>query len=154
MIAHILLLPHESTRAALLAPGAPVWIDADSGEPAEFGWVVDPTTPAFDDDVPDVVDGYGQRIKASWPSLGVGSSAVSMLHLVLARDGDVVPEGVDRLVRAERAACPESGWWFGPDLEDALRQIMAGTAPVPVPAAAFPLGTIVLLDGSGKEVSP
>lgn len=135
MIAHILLLPHAEHRERLLAPGAPVW-----SPPRDFGWTL--FAPDEDGDA-----------RSYW--YGVADTAWTSgdeTHIVLARDGAIVPEGVDRLVRAERAARPSGGWWYGPDLEDALRQIMEGKASGADAAAAFPLGTLLLLDADGRIV--
>ncbi len=70
----ILLLPHESTRAALLAPGAPMY---DAGL-RRFGWA----------------------IPGGWSSGdGVDQVLDADCHIVLARDGAEVYEGTDRLRR-------------------------------------------------------
>ena len=149
MIAHILLLPHESTRSALLAPGAPVWIAEELDEPAEFGWTVDPDTrPNDDTDDPDESD-TRPRTLVAWPSVGVTGAVSSSLHLVLARDGAVVPEGVDRLCRVEWAAGIPA--WTPGQLESALKAILS--EPTVVAQGAFPLGTLVLLDAEGREVA-
>ena len=138
MISTILLLPHAETRERLLAPGAPVaYRDAMFWY---FGWGV---------------IGCNGTPGVSWPDIGdVPLFADDQDHLVLARSGAVVPEGVDRLCRVEREAQPANGWWATHDLEDALRNIMAGTAPNPVPPEAFPLGTLLLLDSEGNVVTP
>lgn len=160
MIAHILLVPHESTRAALLAPGAPVWIAAYLEESAEFGWTVDPATPAADDS--DDPDGYDprERIKVAWPSLGVAGAVASALHLVLARDVAEVYEGTDRAGRASGALVR--------GVEARVRaaslafevSVLLGHEPGMDPAVALerlrsivaPLGTLLLLDADGNEV--
>jgi hypothetical protein len=123
MIAHILLLPHEPTRAALLAPGAPVY---DAGL-RRFGWGVHDERLCYDDDSDDgAVDAYS--------------------CLVLARDGAVVPEGVDRIARVTglSAAVIERAlfllWARGP-LDDVVARTIAA------------VGTLLLLDAEGREVS-
>ena len=83
MISTILLLPHAETRERLLAPGAPVaYRDAMFWY---FGWGV---------------IGCNGTPGVSWPDIGdVPLFADDQDHLVLARSGAVVPEGVDRLRR-------------------------------------------------------
>lgn len=150
MISTILLRPHADTRERLLAPHAPVWIPAEPeiDEPAEFGTTVDRATPGIDDDE-NGDDELGERIKVSWPSLGVCDSVASALYLVLARDGAVVPEGVDRLARIRSFDRDET--------ETAFRAALAGT-PGSINALRRwfgVLGTLLLLlDSSGSEVSP
>lgn len=149
----ILLLPDAGTRVEILAPHAPVWIGAEPiiDEPAEFGTTVDPATPVVDDyDDSDDSDPR-DRIKVSWPSLGVCGSVVAALYLVLARDGAVVPEGVMR------------AWYeaddVGYDESNGLSDALYGGIDVLVSAVSswrrrgLPLGTLVLLDENGVEVS-
>jgi len=129
LISTILLLPHAETRERLLAPGAPVYDKVTQDD----GWTVP-----------------GGYVQGSARTSGYVYPLDADTCLVLARSGAVVPEGVDRLCRVEREAQPANGWWATHDLEDALRNIMAGTAPNPVPPEAFPLGTLLLLDSEGN----
>lgn len=125
----ILLLPHADARERLLAPGAPVW-DSMMGR---FGWTVDDRhvcMPTADGD-----------LSAEW-------DVDDCVHLVLARDGAVVPEGADRLARIRS---------FGRDeTEAAFRDALKGY-PGSITAIRRwfgVLGTLVLLDADGKDVSP
>lgn len=189
MIRHILLLPHESTRAVLLAPGAPVAADLGGWT---FGWTV-PENRVIQDD----------------GDVGDADSVRRPRHLVLARDGAEVYEGTNRLRRvlAEHVGAPTDtgGVVFHGAHGDGLRErrwttwalhdwssadsvqfygdpAQAWSAEGPhrtiyVPALAAPpwpavprhplltvwalalcaqsqgLGTVILLDAEGREVS-
>ncbi len=147
MIAHILLLPHESTRAALLAPGAPVWIPAGLGEDAEFGWSVGRDVPQS--------DGVGEGaehlecVPVAWASVGVGHADPAMLHLVLARDGAVVPEGSDRLARVSPATGPMADRLIRRLLGESVWGVRTDYAMHLLSLA----GTLLLLDADGREVA-
>ena len=142
-IATILLLPHAEHRERLLAPGAPVYdkvlrvwgwaVPTPSGSPAPYGWI--------DNDA----DTLGLR---RFPP-------DSDTCLVLARESAEVYEGIDRAGRVLweqriRAATLELevrivlGREPGLDVEIALERLRQIVAP---------LGTLVLLDADGKDVS-
>lgn len=82
MIAHILLVPYEGRRGELLAPGAPMseWLPINATR--AWGWVVD----------------GGVAYDSGWR--GVPEQPPD---LVLARDGDEVYAGTDRLRRVMAA---------------------------------------------------
>lgn len=142
MIATILLLPNADTRERLMAPGAPICCCAP--KVFAFGWACGSGQCHWDDEpgvlTPDLDD--------------VGITQPLCVHLVLARDGAVVPEGVDRLCRVERST-PDCPFWDPFRLEEALTALLSGEHP-PLAAvrALFPLGTLLLLDSSGSEVPP
>ena len=116
----ILLLPHLHTREALLAPGAPVCDPTFLG----FGWVVWPGL-------------------ASWTHNGAGCSD-SRQHLVLARDGKAVLEGVDRLARVHDVLSHQGA-------EKLVNDILSGDPSEPETAREFlsSLGLLVLLNEQG-----
>lgn len=133
-IAHILLLPHESTRAALLAPGAPVccrspaWVFA-------FGWSCGGGFAHWEDDGDTTLESAGD-----WPDC----------HLVLARDGAVVLEGSDRFARTRD--------WNAGEVEGAIRLALRLAINSAVHLNALrkytsAVGTLVLIDADGREVS-
>lgn len=136
----ILLIPDDA-REGLLDPGAPIccW----TPKVFAFGWACGSGQCHWDDE-PGVLT----------PDLdGVGITQPLCIHLVLARAGAVVPEGVDRLCRVERST-PDCPFWEPFRLEGALTALLSGEHPPLVAARAlFPLGTLVLLDENGAEVS-
>lgn len=156
MIATILLLPNADTRERLLAPGAPVWVGADPLDPspdAEFGWAVGRDVPQS--------DGLGESdhmdcVPVAWASIGVGHADPTRLHLVLARDGAIVPEGVDRLCHVDPGYRP----WDPSALTNYLRALLSGEKTYrhgdrgQCGTLFGDLGTLILLDSSGSEVSP
>lgn len=127
MISTILLLPHADTRERLLAPGSIGAIRSPSTGQVWFGPLV-----ADDDGRPCVWIGALHVLNA--PALGG--------YLVLARDGAVVPEGVDRLCRVMQ--------WDRGVMETRLGGLLAGERGS---ISWRTPGTIVLLDADGKEVS-
>lgn len=133
MIRHILLLPHRDTRAALLAPGAPVCCWVRDGKVCVYGWVGPKTRVAWEDGWDD-----GEDISAF--------GLIGGCCLVLARDGAVVPEGVDRAHRV-------TGRRLGPSVVHVLAD-SHGAWIAALRAEVAPFGTPVLLDESGTEVTP
>lgn len=143
----ILLLPHPEHRERLLAPGAPVRVTSaphnHASATGDEGWVF-----ATEDG----------RLWVGWTE-GYWADDVTVidpdeygLALVLARDGAVVPEGVDRLSRV-------SGWAREP-IEAKIRTLLG--CPLegePALARTFDSndgideqGSFVLLDERGEVV--
>lgn len=124
MIATILLLPHAETRERLLAPGAPVYDDLCRA----FGWTI-PGGWTTGEDV-EMHDA---------PPLATTLDVDGDCHIVLARSGAVVLEGVDRLARV-LGVSPEA-------VEDRVQAMFSGARLGSLAAG----GTVVLLDADGNE---
>ena len=155
MISTILLLPHETTREQLLAPGAPVccWLATTSlDEPTRatvrvfaFGWSVG-----------------GKDRMVWWPhdnEFTPEGEEMRGIHLTLACDGAEVYEGTDRLRHVAEAspACGQAQrihvGMIGLEIA-----VLLGREPGLDPAVALerlrsivaPLGTLLLLDSEGN----
>lgn len=119
----ILLLPHPEHRERLLAPGAPICVRRAPGY--DFGWITRT----------DMTVGYEDG--AYYPLRDYQTA-----HLVLARDGAVVPEGVDRLARVTG--------WNPSDVESCVTILL--TSGRRCARWAEPPGSLVLLDERGEVV--
>lgn len=135
MISTILLLPHAATRERLLAPGAPVYDDVCRA----YGWTIPGGWTTGED-----VEHYDA------PPLSRTLDVDGDCHLVLARDGAVVPEGVDRLARVSGE--PRT------DIEDDTTDILEARTDGMMRRRAISylvrhvasLGELVLLDAAGE----
>jgi len=79
------------------------------------------------------------RYADEWEAYATGRRA-----LVLARDGEVVTEGVDAALRAHSRCCIPG------EADSDIRRVLKG---LPAKAWLLRLGTIVLLDADGREVT-